>query len=979
MEKSKIKEILIKEKNSSPTPFKVKSLKGALRYLSRYIKRDKGSVNSKWLYENFYLLEEIKEEAMKTSRYKRLHRIMSILAPLTENAKSEDIVSAFFEVLSEVFSDAELESAKGALLYQTVLLINKRTKSEEEVSPFINFIREFKDFDFSPYLLGYVTYEQYLRRDKDGIYQKLDKESKALYKNKIKSYAKKRGLKFTDACVELIERGEKEDCHFSHFLEFQKSKRGWIFLYYFIILLLFLFSFVLSSQLGIVFFLLSLLPLRLSAFYIYSAIVARFEKSEILPRLDMTKVDADNATLTVVTALLSQPDEVKSVFAHLERISLKSERRGNKEDALYYALLLDLPESSFKSDKRDKIIIKAAKSEIDRLSECYPDRFVLFFRERVKDKDSGKFVPFERKRGAINELVKLLSGMPSALEMYGSTLPDIKFILTLDSDTDIELGAINKMIGTLSHPANAPKITEKNGVKAVTSGYGILQPTLTTLLESAHRTRFSSIMAGVGGINSYHSATFNLGHILYGKGIFSGKGMFDLNAYREVILDAFPDGYILSHDMLEGTRLSAGHLPDIVFFESIPSNVKSYYKRAHRWARGDVQNLRFILKKVPTRFSKIKNPMSMYERSIFLTNVFNLLTPLCEVLAILLLIREISKRASVFVLFILLSEFMPFIIELVRGVFSRRAKTLLRKFFGDTLPALSREIIMTGYRLSSLLFTAYNNADAIIRSLWRMLISKKKLLEWTTASQSEKGRSAFSSVFIYTLPSFLTGALLLTFSTLSVAKFMGILWVIFPFISYSLSKEKKSVKKRGEHSALYQRYAQDIWRYFDKYADASNNFLPPDNVSVFPSSEIAMRTSPTNIGLYLNAILSAIDFKFIDVAKGVDKLEKAFDSIEKLPKFKGQLYNWYSTSTLEVIGEEYVSTVDSGNFVTSLVALYEGLKEYEKNDRRIPSLLKRIKSIEENSDFRFLFNSQKNLFSLGYFVEKKKQDGILYE
>ncbi len=973
MEKSKIKEILIKEKERHSTDFKVKNLKRAYRYILRLTKKDKESVNSKWLYENFYLLDEIKSEALKTGRFKRLHYIMSLLVPLIEESKTEDIVSAFFEVLGEDFSDSELECVKGAMLFETVLLIKERAENGGEVSTYINFIRELSAFDFSPYLLGYVTFEQYLRRD--GVYQRLDRESKALYKDKIKRYAKKRGLSFQNACEELIKRGEKESCHFGKFLEFNKPKRYWSIVYILLFAFFVYLSFVLIFPLSFFIFLLSLLPLREAAFHIYTVIVSKFEKSEILPRLDMSKVDTDNSALTVITALAGDSTEIKRLFSHLERISLKSEKRGSLEDSLYYAVLLDLPESDTKIGKKDLSIIRTAKSEIDRLEKRYPNRFLFYFRDRVKDKTTGKFVPFERKRGAINELVKHLSGMPSVLQSYGADLPEIRYVLTLDADTDIELGAVNKMIGTLAHPNNKPTVTLTNGVKVVSDGFGILQPTIATLFESAHTTRFSSIMAGAGGINTYHSTVFNLSHILHGKGIFSGKGMFDLKAYREVILNAFPDGCVLSHDMLEGTRLSAGYVSDVVFFESIPSNVISYYKRAHRWARGDVQNLRFLTKRVPTLRGEVLNPMPNYEKSVFLGNVLNLITPIFQVLSVILLMGEKGDRANLAVLLFLLPTFIPIVIEL----FSHRMRTALRKFFTDTFTALSREAVMTGYRLSSLFFTAYNSADAVIRSLWRMAVSKKKLLEWTTASQSEKRKSEFSSVFIFTLPSFIVGIFLLLFSALSAARLMGILWVLFPFISYFISRKREKRKKRGEYSALFERYARDIWRYFDKYADVANNFLPPDNVSVFPSSEVAMRTSPTNIGLFLNSVLSALDFGFIDVKKAVDKIERAFDSIEKLPKYRGQLYNWYSTLTLEVIGEEYISTVDCGNFVASLVPLYEGLKEHEKEDIRIPTLLKRIKTVEENSDFRFLYNSQRNLFSLGYFPEKKKQDGIVYD
>ena len=987
MEKSKVKELLIKMREEKPyLSHKILSYKRAYRMLWGYVKREeeRKSENGKWIYENFYLIEESVNDAYGKSMSKKMRCYGEAMVKLMADSDVSDVISAFFETLSEDIDDEEIDSLREVLLAEGIIFTANSLTKGEDVSVGINMIRKLRVFDFTPFFLGYFSYEQYLRRDPAGIYPRLDKESKALYKRKIKEYAKKRRMNFTSAVKSLVLEAEEKKCHIGELLPFRKNKKGWLVLYLaiFSLFLFIAFKIIFSSipeALGVILFLLSVLPLKECAFLVFVPIVASVERSEILPRLEMTSVDKEHSTLTVITSLLTSAEDVKETFSHLENISLKTQGRGKGDENLYYGILFDLPESKERKTRLDERIIKCAKNEADRLNKIYGSRFVLFTRERVKDEKSGRFIAYERKRGAINELVKMLSGMESALDSYGAILPEIKYVLTLDSDTDIELGALNKMIGTMAHPLNAPVVGERGGVKVVTKGFGVLAPTLATSLESAHTTRFSSIMSGVGGTDSYHSAVFNLSHVLSGKGIFCGKGMFDVKSYKETILDAFPDGIILSHDILEGTRLKTGQLSDINFFDSIPSSVRSYYNRAHRWARGDIQDLRFVTHYVPTLNGKVKNPMTWGDRLIFINNALNLVLPLSQVLG-LFLVMWYRLESITLISFILLSlNIIPLAIELTRSLFKGTLKTLFRRFFGDSITAPAQELILAGWRLSSLAFVAYKNTDAVIRALWRMCISRKKLLEWTTAGIEAKRKSSFSSVFIYTFPSFLSGAFMLAFARLSLCRLMGILWCLFPVMSYFLSLENKTHSTSHRYRRLFKKYASDIWRYFDKYVDASTNYLPPDNVSVFPSGEIAARTSPTNIGLYLLSVLAALDFSLISISSAVERLERAIASLEKLPKFKGQLYNWYSIITLEVIGNEYVSTVDSGNFVVSLLTLYEGLAEYEGEDKRIAPLRSRIKKIEEESDFKFLYNAKRDLFALGFFTDKNEQDGIVYD
>ncbi|MBR6633544.1 MAG: DUF3131 domain-containing protein [Clostridia bacterium] len=973
MDKSKVKEILIRARSQEEKEIikKGRSYKKAYFRLKRRVMREREGA----LFDNFYLIEEAYSSVKGVRISPKLRYYASILLSVMTSESISDDLSAFFDVVSDTLESDQCERVREALFGECIIALADKSLESPEL------IRGLQAFDFAPFMMGYVRYEQLLRRD--SVYAHLDRESRALYKEKIKIYSKKRGLTFTEGCQRLTDEASEKKCHIGELLPFQNGESLWLTvpLAFFVVL-----SYVmiralrtaLSPTLTATVFLLSLLPLWQTAFDLFVPVVARFRKSDILPRIDLPKITEDCATLTAVATLGTSVEEVKRIFSNLELISLKTRSRG-KDEFAFWGVLLDLPESKSPKGAEDEKIIKEAKKEVDRLNRLYNNRFLLFTRERVFNERDGIYTSHERKRGAIVELVKLLDGKESRLETYGVALPKIKYVLTLDSDTDMELGALNRMVGTMLHPMNTPVIEERGGVRVVTKGFGILQPALVNTIESAYKTRFSALMSGAGGVDAYHSSIFNLNSVLFGRGLFCGKGLFDVSAFAQTLIDAFPDGIVLSHDILEGTRLRAGYLSDICFFDSVPSNAISFYNRAHRWARGDIQSLVFTGRYVNAPKGKIKNPMLSSERFVFFMNTASLTVPIFQVLGLFALMWYGIEELTLVSFFFLLPSFTPLLNEVLRSSFHGSLTNILRRFFGDTVTALYRESIMLGYRLSALAFQAYKNTDAIVRSIWRMRVSGKKLLEWTTASQGEKKKNSLSSSFLYTLPSFLAGVFMLSFSKLSLCKLIGILWCIFFIVAYYLGKSAPQKELSPQRKKTLTRYARDIWCYFEKYVDETNNHLPPDNVSVFPSSDIAYRTSPTNIGLYLLAVQSALDFSFITPDEALDRIEKTVTTIEKMPKYRGQLYNWYSTVSLEVIGQEYISTVDSGNFIACLVALYEGLAPLEKGNKRVRELRTRIKQIENETDFRFLFNPSRNLFSLGFFTDGEKQDTIVYD
>ncbi|MBR5817148.1 MAG: hypothetical protein IKY62_00740, partial [Clostridia bacterium] len=594
MEKSRLKEIFIKFRDSGDTPKNVGV--SARRAYKRLKKLAPASAGRRDISDNFYLIDEAFAEVKRGGRLGReeLQYCRYLLSFMTPESVEGDI-SAFFEVFADLpLFESEAYWVRGGLLYSAIGELSTNEKFD------INVLRALLSLDFTPFLLGYNKSEQILR--KDSVYARCDKETRALYRKKIEAYAHRRAIGFGEACTRLVEEATARGCHIGELLEFGKTGERWLFLGVLVFLsLLYLVRIILwqsvGEGVGSLVLVLSLVPLWQGSMEIMGIFVSRFKKPEILPRLDMWKIPEEYATLSVIASLASSKEEVEKLFEHLELLSLKTQRRGRDEYA-FWGVLLDLPESDSERGEHDDEILGRAVEITDALNKRYGDKFVFFTRERRYDSEKKKYVPHERKRGASVELVKLLKTGESTVCTKRGCTPSVKYVVVLDSDTDMELGALNKMVGTAAHPMNAPRLSKRGGATVVTQGFGVLQPAIITNMASSKKSRFASLLSGVGGIDFYHSSIFNLNNALFGEGIFCGKGIFDIDAYYKALCDTLPDNIILSHDILEGTRLRCGYLPDIRFFDSVPSNVIAYYQRAHRWARGDVQLMKFLPRKV---------------------------------------------------------------------------------------------------------------------------------------------------------------------------------------------------------------------------------------------------------------------------------------------------------------------------------------------------------------------------------------------
>ena len=676
------------------------------------------------------------------------------------------------------------------------------------------------------------------------------------------------------------------------------------------------------------------------------------------PRYRMNHIPPEHTTLAVITALLNGSADDDALFTRIERFSL-----ANRQSNLFFGILGDLPDSPSAKGKDDARTIAGAVRHIERLNEKYPGRFCLFIRDREESKADGVFRAAERKRGAVCALIRYLrgeDGLFSTVIADGERVRRSAYVLTLDADTDLPMDGVCSLLSVILHPVNAPKV--ENG--KVVRGFGIIQPRMQTTLGSAHKTHFSSVTNGPAGLPLYQQASFDRYTFLFGNGVFCGKGLISVEVFEKCVLGRLPDGRILSHDMPEGIFASTLMATDITFTDSTPKSAVSYFRRLHRWIRGDTQNLTFLSSKDVPFSGKFK----------IISNFIGHLSMPLSAVALAAAALTGAASAPLMLLFCFLPYLLPAAFTLLRAAermsvsrWGNFAVQFTRLALG-TLKALFGSII-------SFAQNAFTAADAMIRSAFR-LASGKKLLEWVTASHEERRRTGALSEYIREfLPGALFGALLVFFSRALLFRAAGFLFFVFPAVVWYQSRtgKKKASPSDAEKKAVIS-YARKIWSFFEDTVNESSAFLPIDNLQLSPTEEKAMRTSPTNIGLYLLSACAACDFGFIDTEKLRTLTEKTVGTVEKLEKYRGNLYNWYSLPDCRILGEPYVSSVDSGNFVTCLVAVAASLEAHS-----LFPLAARIRALADGADLSALYDVGKQLFLIGVNPQLRRQSPVCYD
>ncbi|WP_127529630.1 GH36-type glycosyl hydrolase domain-containing protein [Paenibacillus kobensis] len=727
--------------------------------------------------------------------------------------------------------------------------------------------------------------------------------------------------------------------------------------------------------------------------------VGNLVRSRPLLRYDYAAGMPDDAKAMVVMPIIwSKNEEVEELADRLELHYL-----ANRDKQLYFALLGDYTDAQSERLSTDEKLLKAARERIARMNEQYPredggQTFHLFQRRRQWNESEKAWIGWERKRGKLVEFVALLRGDSGTSYLESTSLPqelrDVQYLITLDADTQLPLGAAQRMVGTMHLPYNRPRLNEQRS--RVIEGYGVLQPRIGVSYESVSHSRLARLWSGEPGIDPYAFAMSDPYQDTFGQGIFTGKGIIDIDSFAAVLSERIPENTVLSHDLLEGGFLRGGLLSDIELIDGHPAKFGAYQQRLHRWVRGDWQLLCWLKPKVCNRTGKLqKVDLSALTRWQILDNMRRSLLQPALLLTLLIAPLLPPWPWAVLTTIALLTVFMPLIRSVLQPVRLVRKPAAVAAAFGQSLVTL----VALPYQTVVML-------DAVCRTLYRMFGTKRKMLEWTSSAEVERRSKHKQSPVIYGLSSGLV--LTLAFGAVSILSnhvptrwtgaIIAAVWLLAPVVARWLSKppavrpETITAEEREKLTEL----ARDIWSYFDRYTVESDHWLAPDNVQMDPPVGPARRTSPTNIGLQLACTLAARDFGFIDTLDLLMRIERTTDTIERMEKWNGHLYNWYETTTLRPLPPLYVSTVDSGNFVGYLVTVKEGIAEYafgtgagtgvaamqSKTGRireQAKRLISRLEKLIDETDFRPLYDDASQLFALGYHASADRKETILYD
>ncbi|MDA8212999.1 MAG: glycosyl transferase [Clostridia bacterium] len=661
----------------------------------------------------------------------------------------------------------------------------------------------------------------------------------------------------------------------------------------------------------------------------------------VLPKLELKEgISGENSAMVIIPTLLPNEKRVKELLEKLEIYYL-----ANKEDNLYFALVGDFKDADSPEMADDPQIIDIALKGINDLNRRYSKAktiFYYFHRERRYNPAQNQWMGWERKRGAIIELNDLLRGSENTgyktLSSEISLIPAVKYIITLDADTNLPMGAAKKLIGTMDHPLNQPVIDWDRRI--VVKGHGILQPRIGVSIDSANKTLFTRIFAGQGGIDPYTTAISDVYQDLFNEGIFTGKGIYELDTFQSLLKDTIPENSVLSHDLLEGSYLRAGLVTDIELIDGYPARYNSFSMRLHRWVRGDWQLTPWLAAMTKDRQGQWrKNPLNALSKWKIIDNLRrSLLNPaLFSLIALGFAVLPGSSMVWLGLALVVIA--FPAITYLAGGILAKRYPLMEGTRAQTVIAGVRASLYQAGLQFCFIAYQAYLMVDAIVRTLGRVLVTRKNLLEWIPAADLEALlKNDLPTFYKKMLVSPLLGLLVLGLAILrpnnglelAMAAVVFGLWTGAPYAAYTVSQDYvQKVEQLTEQERLeLRRLARKTWAYFEDLVTAEDNYLPPDNYQVDPPNGAAHRTSPTNIGLLLVSTLAARDFGYLGTAEMVERLNATLSTVEKMEKWEGHLYNWYDTVSLQVLRPRYVSTVDSGNLVGYLMTVEKGLAEY---------------------------------------------------
>ena len=831
-------------------------------------------------------------------------------------------------------------------------------------------LQQLSEVEWKAFFERTATAERVLRGDPEGSYQRMDFQSREAYRAIIREFAAHSDATEQDVAKAAIDlaRAAQQTRHASVRVRQRKAHVGYYLIgagravlkgaigyrapvlrrirdavlgssdfFYLIgielatlaaIVLLVGFSHVKPSIWAVALF---VLPAIECAVTTMNLLATRLFSPQRLPRLDFAKgIPPDCVTVVAVPTLLTSEAQVRAAVHGLEIRFL-----ANRDANLHFALLTDPPDSIHEFDDKDQLASVCSRL-IDQLNQKYgrdeKGSFFHFHRHRTYNPSEGLWMGWERKRGKLLDFNRLLLHQSDPFPVKTgplSLLSHVRYVITLDFDTQLPADAARRLVGTLAHPLHRAIIDSTSNT--VVEGYGILQPRVDICIRSASRSRFAALLSGDTGVDFYTRAVSDVYQDLFGEGIFTGKGIYEVETFHKVLEHRFPCNAVLSHDLIEGVYARSGLVSDIEVVDDYPSHFSAYSRRKHRWVRGDWQIIFGLFPRVRNYFGElVRNPLSHISRWKILDNLRRSLMDGAIFLLFLSGWFWFPGAPAYWTLAPLALMLFPTYFQCMLTLLTARSALGKMQFWKNLCADLIIEHFRVFFRLTFLCHQALVSIDAVVRTLIRMKFTHKRLLQWETAADAEVGKvDSLVDVYLKWSPMVSLAIATLIFvarpDSLKAALPVLILWALSNSISKWLNQPQRAGESRidPKDRAFIRNVALRTWRFFREFSTPEDNWLVPDIVQQTPPL-VAHRVSTTNLGLLLNARLAALDFGFLTLREFIEDTSRTLGTVERMPKFRGQLYNWYTTDTLEPVEPFFVSTVDNGNLVASLWTLKHG-------------------------------------------------------
>ena len=816
----------------------------------------------------------------------------------------------------------------------------------------------------------------------DSIYKNMTPETKNLYRRQIINNTKKKDeYKYVET---IMQKATDENKHVGVYLfKSEKLKMRAMTYIAIISILTLLISLWLSNYLLSIrwlSFILLLIPVSEVVIQITNKTIAKFFPTLPLPKMDFSKgIPKEHATMVVIPTLVKDVKKCNLMFEYLEKYYL-----ANKTTNLYFTLLADCASTNTPDFEHDETIANFGMSKSEELNNKYGGKiFSFIYRRRQFNEAENCYLGYERKRGALMHFNKLLLGILSKedkskyvyIENVTNLKEKIKYAITIDVDTELVLNTAQKLVGLMAHPLNRPILNKAK--TRVIKGYGLIQPRVTVDIEATNDSTYSQLMAGIGGFDVYSNIVPNFYQDVFKEGSFVGKGIYDIEIFEEVLGNAFPENKILSHDLIEGSYIRCGFASDIELIDGFPAEFLADTSRQHRWARGDVQIAGWLKSKVKNaKGKKVKNPINLISKFKIFDNLRRLFIN-SSLLLLLGLSFFISKYNPVLTIaFVVAVISLPIIFYIRELLVIQRSKLITYRHYDNLIFGSAALVSRVFINFITIPYYSYLYLNAFIKASYRMLISHKNLLNWITAEDAAKTMNNHQKTYIKAFKAnyisaivIVVAAIMFQDNMLMPALLIASTFVIAPFILWLVSQRNKRIvdELNNEEKEEVKEIAFRTWLYFDTLLTEENNYLIPDNYQINREIKEDSKTSPTDIGMSLLAIVSAYELGFIVKDKALKLLSKVVTTIEKLEKWNGNLYNWYHISTMEKLHPHVVSSVDSANLAASLIVVKEFAKKL--GDK---ALFTRVNDLYDNTSFAELYTTDKDVFSVVYDTTEDK-------